>query len=259
MEVTHLHSLANPDYTQLVQIRPFRAPHHTATTRALLGGGSPLRPGEISLAHHGVLFLDELPEFSRQAVEALRQPLEDGSITLTRSSSSLRFPAKFILVATANPCPCGFYGTNQVCHCLPYAVQKYQQKLSGPMMDRVDLCVSVERMTSRQLFPDTQQEESSSAIRERVRRARLLQASRWPPGEAKLNASLSNTELRRTAEISPEAKALLDKAADRLSLSARGYMRVLKVSRTIADLANTPAIEVCHLSEALQYRQRENP
>jgi magnesium chelatase family protein len=253
LEVTHLHSLASRQYDQIIGERPFRAPHHSASQISILGGGTNPRPGEISLSHRGVLFFDELPEYTRQTLEALRQPLEDKIITVARAKDTLVFPAHFMLVATANPCPCGFYGSTKSCSCTANDIVKYQRKLSGPIMDRIDLYVDVDEVNHASLLGDKQAEPSSN-IRERVLKARKLQQTRYQDPMV-VNASLTNQQIKRSTHLVPTAKELLDRAAEQLGISARAYMRILKVARTIADLDDSKTIEIPHITEALQYRR----
>jgi magnesium chelatase family protein len=253
LEITHLHSLANHQFEQVITERPFRSPHHTASEVSILGGGSKPRPGEISLSHHGVLFFDELPEFNRSTLEALRQPLEDKVITVARAKDNLTFPANFILIATCNPCPCGYYGTSKHCVCLPTQIVKYQQKLSGPIMDRIDLYVDVDEVKHDRLL-DTANEEPSRAIQQRVGKARTRQQARYG-SPLKTNATMNNRDIKQRAGLTPEAAELLNVAAERLGISARAYMRLIKVARTIADLESSDEIAVSHISEALQYRR----
>lgn len=254
LEVTHLHSLASQQYDKIITERPFRSPHHTASEVSILGGGQRPRPGEISLSHRGILFFDELPEYSRHTLEALRQPLEDKIITVARAKDTLVFPAEFMLIATANPCPCGFYGSTKTCSCSAYDIVKYQRKLSGPIMDRIDLYVDVDEVEHAKLLGNGQA-EPSAVIRSRVLRARKRQHARLNNPKI-LNASLNNRQLKQHSSISTSAKELLDQAAEKLGISARAYMRIIKVSRTIADLADSDSIEVPHITEALQYRRQ---
>lgn len=256
LEVTHLHSLGRANFNKIVQIRPFRSPHHSASTTALIGGGSNPRPGDASLAHKGVLFLDELPEFNQGALEALRQPLEDGSITISRVKDSVSYPAQFILVATQNPCPCGYWGTSKTCVCSPMSIARYQKKLSGPILDRIDLHLPVHAIDHKNLLDSSTAtvKGESESIRDRVSKAYGLQLSRF--GSARYNSSMSNKEVRELGKLSKPAKDLLDSAAPKLGISARAYVRSVKVARTIADLGGDETIEPQHISEALQYRQK---
>lgn len=253
LEVTHLHSLANHQYNQIVSQRPFRSPHHSASQISILGGGTNPRPGEISLSHRGVLFFDELPEYTRQTLEALRQPLEDKVITVARAKDTLVFPAHFMLIATANPCPCGYYGSTKDCTCTANDILKYQKKLSGPIMDRIDLYVDVDEVEHSRLLSDIQAEDSQS-IRKRVIRARKIQQNRYSDPMI-VNSSLTNKQLKNKSLLTIPAKELLNKASAQLGISARAYMRTLKVARTIADLDDSKNIEVPHITEALQYRK----
>lgn len=255
LEVTHLHSLAANDYEKIIDTRPFRAPHHTASDTSITGGGQNPRPGEVSLAHHGVLFLDELPEFNRITIESLRQPLEDGTISVTRTKGSVQFPADFILIATANPCPCGFYGTDKECVCLPSQITQYQRKTSGPLLDRIDMIIEVNQVEHRSLLSRGNTGDSSEQVRRRVLRARKIQENRTGK-HYKLNSKLSNNDIKSTARLCAEAQELLNNAAEKLDISARNYMRIIKVSRTIADLADSAEILPEHIAEALQYRHR---
>ena len=252
LEVTHLHSLGGSGYDQIVYSRPFRAPHHTASTTALVGGGSNPKPGEASLAHRGVLFLDELPEFTHSALEALRQPLEDGNVTIARVRDSATYPAEFILVATQNPCPCGYYGTSKPCVCSPAAIDRYQKRVSGPILDRIDLHIPVHDVEHAKLLAQRRGGSQSQQIRQRVQAAYATQAGRLGPG--RFNSSMTNKKIRELAALSNAAKDLLDSAAEKLDISARSYVRTVKVARTIADLDNSAEILPVHISEALQYR-----
>jgi magnesium chelatase family protein len=253
LEVTHLHSLASHNYDQIITQRPFRAPHHSASHVAITGGGLNLRPGEISLAHRGILFFDELPEFNRQTLEALRQPLEDRVISVARAKDTAEYPANFILVATANPCPCGYYGTSGTCRCQPFQIIRYHQKLSGPILDRIDLYSDVHEIEHDKLLVQTADPAADGAVRQRIARARALQIKRYSATN-KLNTDMTNRDIKAFAQLQPAATALLNTAARRLNISARAYMRTVKVARTIADLEGSEAIASAHISEALAYR-----
>lgn len=257
LETTKIHSVAGklPQHACLINKRPFRSPHHTISDVALVGGGSIPQPGEISLAHNGVLFLDELPEFKRTVLEVMRQPMEERRVTISRAKVALDFPANFMLIASMNPCPCGYYNhPEKECTCPPGAVQKYLNKISGPLLDRIDLHVEVTPVSFSELS-NTQKGEASVSIRERVIKAREIQAERYKetPGTY-ANAQMSSKQLREVCVISQAGEGLLKKAMERLNLSARAYDRILKVSRTIADLAASADIKVEHLAEAIQYR-----
>lgn len=256
LEVTQLHSVAGLlDGGGLRRERPFRSPHHSVSLPALLGGGSAyLRPGEVSLAHHGVLFLDELMEFRRDAVEGLRQPLEDGRVVVSRMAGSVEFPARFTLVAAANPCPCGFLGDpRRRCDCPEHRLRSYRQKLSGPLLDRIDIQLVVPRL-SRQELLDEVPGEASSPMRERVEAARAIQRHRYEGTGYPCNAQLPGPLARKVARVSPAAWELLARAVDGMALTGRGFDRALKVARTIADLDGAPQVHADHVSEALVYR-----
>lgn len=257
LEVTAIHSVAGtlPDGIPLVQYRPFRTPHHTTSTVALVGGGSFPRPGEVSLAHHGVLYLDELPEFPRQALESLRQPLEDGVVTVARAAQSVQFPAAVTLIASQNPCACGYRGDpKRRCTCSPSQLLRYERRVSGPLLDRIDLHVLVPRQDFATLRVDAATAESSSHIRERVLRARAAQTQRFQKARTRVNARMSAKQVTQHCQVDATCHALLQQAVDQLHLSARAYVRVLKVSRTIADLVGSDTVELPHVAEALQYR-----
>ena len=253
LEVTHLHSLSTSGSSNIVVSRPFRSPHHTASTIAIIGGGPRPKPGEASLAHRGVLFLDELPEFSHYCLESLRQPLEDGEVTIARVRDSATYPADFILVATQNPCPCGYWGTSKPCVCTAASIAKYQKKVSGPILDRIDLHLPVHDVEHKKLLEKRSSTSETGTIKPRVERAYAFQRHRF--GAARFNNSMTNKEVRELANLSSAAKTLLDSAAQKLGLSARSYVRSVKVARTIADLSGEINIEPEHISEALQYRQ----
>jgi magnesium chelatase family protein len=255
IETTKVWSAAGLSNDGLIRERPFRAPHHTASITALVGGGQDPRPGEISLAHRGILFLDELPEFQKNALEALRQPLESGVVHLARTKQSVTFPAKFILIAAMNPCPCGFYGdTEKECKCSAYEIIKYQKKISGPLLDRIDIQVKVGRVAIEKLRKGGAEDArgESAAIKERVTRARGSQIARY----AKLNSELSSREAQELIGMDPEARSFLE-TLDHSHLSPRGYYRLLKIARTIADLEGKVAVAPEHLAEAFSYRLKE--
>ncbi|CAN5128598.1 YifB family Mg chelatase-like AAA ATPase [soil metagenome] len=258
LETTKIHSVAGklPENSSLVSKRPFRSPHHTVSDAALVGGGGIPQPGEISLAHNGVLFLDELPEFKRTVLEVMRQPMEERKVTISRAKVALDFPANFMLIASMNPCPCGFYNhPERECTCPPGAVQKYLNKISGPLLDRIDLHVEVTPVAFTELSNKNSKGEDSATIRSRVIKARNIQTERYKnnPGMY-ANAQMSSKQLREICVINQAGEALLKRAMERLNLSARAYDRILKVSRTIADLAGTEDIKAEHLAEAIQYR-----
>lgn len=257
LEVTHLHSLASNDFDKIIRDRPFRSPHHSASNVAIVGGGNTVRPGEMSLAHRGVLLFDELPEFTRQTVEALRQPLENRAVTIARARETAEYPAHFIFIGTANPCPCGHYGTTKSCRCMPHAVLNYRRKLSGPILDRIDIYVEVHEIdNSRLLSENPQPKATGQAVKARVMRAHALQAARFGTSE-KRNADMTNREVKSLAQLEPAAKEILDTAAAKFGLSARAYMRSVKLARTIADLDDSGTIKPKHIAEALQYRPHQ--
>jgi magnesium chelatase family protein len=265
LETTKIHSVAGklPEHTTLISKRPFRAPHHTISDVALVGGGGQPQPGEISLAHHGVLFLDELPEFKRTVLEVMRQPMEERRVTISRARMSIDYPASFMLVASMNPCPCGFFNhPEKECVCAPGVVQKYLNKISGPLLDRIDLHVEVTPVHFNELtgLPKRTQEKSKQ-IRERVIRARVIQAQRYAGIEGVFsNAQMGTKMMQELCVVPPAGQQLLKTAMERLNLSARAYDRILKVSRTIADLNASDQIGIEHIAEAIQYRSldREN-
>lgn len=257
LETTKIHSVAGklPENATLISKRPFRSPHHTISDVALVGGGGNPQPGEISLAHNGVLFLDELPEFKRTVLEVMRQPMEERRVTISRAKIALDFPASFMLIASMNPCPCGFFNhPEKECTCPPGGVQKYLNKISGPLLDRIDLHVEVTPVAFTELS-STQQYERSESIRVRVIRAREIQAERYKESEGVYaNAQMSSKMLKEICVIDASSQSLLKVAMEKLNLSARAYDRILKVSRTIADLAGSEAIKAEHIAEAIQYR-----
>lgn len=258
LEATRIHSCARRagdlDVFKPIMTRPFRTPHHSASMVSLVGGGVRLAPGEASLAHNGVLFLDELPEFNRSVLEALREPMEDGSISVSRASGTVIWPARFMMGAAMNPCPCGFsMDPKRVCTCLPDARKRYREKISGPLLDRIDIQVSVPPIESKQLL-DSNESESSASIRKRVCEARNIQRMRFKNLPFKSNAEMTSNYTRSFSLMTSETEHFAVSAADKMNLSARGYYRLLKVARTIADLRKSNAVEISDLAEALRYR-----
>lgn len=258
MEVSKIYSIAGLlSNGGMTTTRPFRSPHHTTSRNGLVGGGTHPGPGEISLAHRGVLFLDELPEFPRHALEALRQPLEDGTVTISRAAGSLTFPARFTLLAASNPCPCGYLGhPKRRCRCMPGTVLKYRKRLSGPLLDRIDLHVDVPPVEDHKLG-EPENAEGSSKIRARVAAARERQKVRFAGMKIITNGEMSSAQVRRLCKLEPAAVELLKLAVSNLSLSARSYFKIIKVAATIADLAGQDEITASHIAEALQYRAQE--
>ena len=261
LDVTRIYSVADqlPAGTPLLRHRPFRAPHHTISHAGLVGGGNIPKPGEISLAHRGVLFLDEFPEFGTRVLEVMRQPMEDKIVTISRAKGSLTFSANFQLLAAMNPCPCGHFGDAQkACTCAPAVVTKYQKRISGPLLDRIDIHIEVPRVDYEKLSSN-RVSETSESIRQRVQAARDIQNKRFSNGEAKdivCNADMRVGEVRQFCQLQAEGQSLMRSAMSQLNLSARAYHRILKLSRTIADLAGSEEIQSVHLAEALQYRPK---
>jgi magnesium chelatase family protein len=254
IECTKIHSVAGLTSSGLIKVRPFRAPHHTISDAGLIGGGAIPKPGEVSLAHNGVLFLDELPEFDRNVLEVLRQPLEDGRVTISRAAMSVTFPSRFMLAAAMNPCPCGFFNDpTRECKCTPAQIQRYISRISGPLLDRIDIHIDVPAVKFRDLSSESEA-EGSAQIRERVIRTRRIQLERFRDEKIFSNAQMTPRLIRKYCPIDSESKSLLEAAITRLGLSARAYDRILKVSRTIADLEGKQNIEPAHVSEAIQYR-----
>lgn len=254
LETTHLHSLSSKSFDKINTLRPFRAPHHSSSLQAMIGGGTRPVPGEISLSHHGVLLLDEFPEFKRDVIEALRQPLENHSVTITRTHDSITYPAHFLLAATANPCPCGYYGTPK-CTCTSKLISRYQKKLSGPILDRIDLFSEPESVPSHRMLMSHNIEQNHSKLKKDVAYARILQLKRL----GKLNSQLSRSDLNEFCSIRSDALEMMNRMANSLGLSARSYIRALRVARTIADLEHSIGVEVHHVSEAMQYRKKTEP
>ena len=256
IEVTKVYSIAGllDEKKGIVTQRPFRTPHHTATIPALVGGGHKAKPGEVSLANAGVLFLDEVPEYKRQALETLRQPLEDGEITVTRVQQTIKYPANFMLIGSMNPCPCGNFGSKkQICTCTPQAIRRYLNRLSGPLLDRIDIQVEVDSVEFADLRSQAE-EESSAVVKERVMRAREIQRERFSKRTIFTNSDMNNRLIKQYCKLPVEAEDMMETAFRKLALSARASFRILKVARTIADLEGKKDIETAHVAEAIQYR-----
>lgn len=255
VEVTKLYSLAGESIDKVIMHRPFRSPHHTSSRVALIGGGTHITPGEISLAHRGVLFLDEIPEYPRATLESLRQPLEDRKVSISRASSRVDFPADFMMVATMNPCPCGYYGdASRECTCSSVQILNYQKRLSGPLLDRIDMVVNVTRVESNKLlYQNTLSEKQHNEAKKCIQNALTAQLNRYK-SSSKHNANASSRDIRSNLLISFEAKELLDQASEKLQLSARSYFKIAKVARTIADIEGSASTNKNHIAEALQYR-----
>ena len=255
LEVTKIHSISGilDNDVGIVTTRPFRSPHHTISPTSMIGGGRNPKPGEISLAHNGVLFLDELPEFERNTLEILRGPLEEKYVTISRLYSKVQYPANFMLIASMNPCPCGYFGSNEKqCNCTQTAIERYLNKISGPLLDRIDLHVEVKPVEYKKLKDD--KPETSKNIKQRVNKARKIQCLRYKKEKIYSNAALTPKMIEKYCIIDQESKDILEKAFNKLGLSARAYSRILKVARTIADLDESNNIQKQHILEAIQYR-----
>lgn len=256
LEITKIHSIAGilSANTPLITTRPFRAPHHTVSSVALVGGGRIPKPGEISLAHYGVLFLDEIAEFNKTTLEVLRAPLEDRLVTVSRVNASLTYPANFMFVSSMNPCPCGYYGSkDKECTCTPQMISKYMGRISGPLLDRIDICVEVNPVEYRKL--DSEEKiETSEEIKKRVDKARKIQQERYAKNKIFSNSELTPKLIEKYCKLDNKGKQVLENAFNKLKLSARAHGRILKVARTIADLEGSLNIEVKHVAEAIQYR-----
>lgn len=259
IEIAKINSLVNA--TQPFPItRPFRTPHHTASTSAIIGGGPQAAPGEISLANNGILFLDELPEYSRNVLESLRQPLEDGRVSVTRANRRMIYPARFILFATMNPCPCGYFGdTTHTCTCLPYQIANYAKRLSGPILDRIDLYIDVKPVPSQLFLTDNSCQTEHTTAKAQITKAIRLQKERYNGAQNLYNGTLTSTEIKKFIHLTDEATILLQSAANKFSLSARAYFKTIKVAQTVADLDNVSQVDVPQIAEALSYRHRDSP
>ena len=256
VEVTKVHSVAGilDDSKGIVTSRPFRTPHHSTTVPALIGGGAKAKPGEVSLANHGVLFLDEVPEYTRHALETLRQPLEDGFVTVARAQQTVRYPSHFMLIGSMNHCPCGNFGSKKhICTCTPQSIRKYINKLSGPLLDRIDIQIELDAIEFNELR-SMHEDEKSSVIKERVMKARAVQSARYERLPIFTNSEMNNRLIKQYCEIPAEAESMMETAFKKLSLSARASFRILRVARTIADLEGKEKIETAHVAEAIQYR-----
>ena len=257
LESTKIHSICGllSEKNPIILTRPFRSPHHTITETSLIGGGRNPKPGEISLAHNGVLFLDELPEFNKSSLEVLRTPLEDKFVTISRLNSSVTYPCNFMFVASMNPCPCGYYGSkDRVCTCNDFQIKKYLNKISGPLLDRMDIHIEVESVKYSKLERENSNIETSESIRHRVNSARQIQLKRYKDYNIYSNSELTPMLISKYCKLNPQCKKILESAFEKLGLSARAYSKILKVARTIADLEGSPNIEISHITEAIQYR-----
>jgi magnesium chelatase family protein len=261
LEVTKIYSITGnlPGGSSIIRHRPFRAPHHTTSRIGLIGGGAKPKPGEISLAHRGILFLDEFPEFPRHVLEALRQPMEDGVVQISRARGTVQYPAEFIMIAAANPCPCGYLGSKKKpCKCLPGHIIRYQRRLSGPILDRIDLHVEVPAVEVDKLTSETTVAESSESIQKRVQAARDRQRKRFKKRrKIKANAEMKTRDVKSYCRLDQECLTVLRQAVSSMNLSARAYYKTIKLARTIADLGGEAKITTNHLTEALQFRPRE--
>lgn len=263
LEVTKIYSITGnlPSGQSIITTRPFRSPHHTTSRIGLIGGGSNPSPGEVSLAHRGVLFLDEFPEFPRSVLEALRQPMEDGVVTISRARGTVTYPAQFLLVAASNPCPCGYYGDpKKPCKCMPGMVARYQKRVSGPIMDRIDIHVDVPSVETQKLLEKDKagSRETSAEIQKRVQKARDIQTKRFKGTKINANSEMSTKAVKQYCELSTDCRTMMISATSSMNLTARSYFKVLKTARTIADLGDCPEISITHLAEALQYRPKES-
>jgi len=260
LEVTKIYSITGnlPEGESIITKRSFRSPHHTTSRIGLIGGGSNPMPGEISLAHRGVLFLDEFPEFPRNVLEALRQPLEDGKVSISRAKGSVTYPAQFLLIAASNPCPCGYFGdTKRPCTCLPGMITRYQKRISGPIMDRIDIHVDVPSVETQKLVDDKDEKrETSRQIQRRVQTARDIQLKRFIDRGIKSNSEMTTRDVKNFCGIDESSRTIMMSAAATMNLSARSYFKVVKIARTIADLAGEAKISSTHIAEALQYRPK---
>lgn len=260
LEVTKIYSITGnlPEGESIVTKRPFRSPHHTTSRIGLIGGGGNPMPGEISLAHRGVLFLDELPEFPRNVLESLRQPMEDGVVTISRAKGSVTYPAKFLLVAASNPCPCGYFGdAKRPCTCLPGMISRYQKRVSGPILDRIDIHVDVPSVETQKLVNDDKvKRETSRAVQRRVQLARNIQTKRFKGTTIRSNSEMTTRDVKKFCEIDDNSRSIMTSAVATMDLTARGYFKVLKIARTIADLSGESKISTTHIAEALQYRPK---
>ncbi len=260
LEITKIYSITGnlSPGESIVTTRPFRSPHHTTSRIGLIGGGSNPSPGEVSLAHRGVLFLDEFPEFPRSVLESLRQPLEDGRVTISRAKGTVTYPAQFLLISAMNPCPCGYHGDiKRACTCMPGQISRYQKRISGPLLDRIDLHISLSLLETEKLVNSKLKSESSKSIQERVQKARDIQIKRFKGSKFKSNSEMSSKAVKEFCSLTPECTTLMISATASMNLTARSYHKVLKVARTIADLAGDKDITTSHLAEALQYRPQE--